>query len=811
MPAKIIYEHIGGFDASLSQMKDGWSLGLVSMHPVDEEFVNNMDQREWEACRAVLKKGLTYEEWGKAYTDAKSTFSLLTHVNQEISTIYSTQAEQFSGIDSTNADTPLFIWSCFNENIWSVHSFENGSARNILSSKNVLLDPSICLDNSNNVCCAWVERTEEDIIHIQSSFGKSEIVGRHPSIFPLKNGIGVVFERFVKDHCDIYFAIIGVNGISAPIKISSDYDMNFLPKVAVDNSGKIFVAWEVVSRWKFDINVDQIKNIQLRVISSDGAFVEDAPGVNKGILPIPIRSYIRHKGDGKNINMTPSNPKLAFVNDELICSFRIYQHTGNTGYVSKNGEIVSREENEEWIVDGAFNENKLEPAHYDKNTSLIESTVPAWFIGYVKYDGNKWIAPKMETVSGGFSHNSYGICADSEGFILALPSLKAGLPVRYEQVDVLHVSGDMPELHGWIDDFPGIAINPANPIMEPDRTLDISSKYKLAFGDFHDHTSHSSCYPALDGSPPDNVSIQRDLMNNEIISIADHHRISEIDYRRRLDLLEREQTPGHVPIYGLEFAQEPWQHINFFTYEKKVMEELRQILYGNHDIYIIFDEIARNYKGRATAIRHFHAPSDMHTYLFNPDVEWGMEVLRGRGDCLATEDWMHGVLEPKLPFPLNFIHGKNAKLGMIGASDHHMSTLGACLTGVWTEELSGKAIFDAMSKRRVFAVANGKMVIWIESGDVQMGEVGKCEGNTTQIRAEVSSPVPIDAISLLQDGKYIEHKRFNEKKVTVVFDVGPLSKGEHYFLIRVQSHSSSELEKGPILGYCPPVWLNVDK
>ena len=139
---------------------------------------------------------------------------------------------------------------------------------------------------------------------------------------------------------------------------------------------------------------------------------------------------------------------------------------------------------------------------------------------------------------------------------------------------------------------------------------------------------------------------------------------------------------------------------------------------------------------------------------------------------------------------INFIHGKNAKLGMIGASDHHMSTLGACLTGVWTEELSGKAIFDAMSKRRVFAVANGKMVIWIESGDVQMGEVGKCEGNTTQIRAEVSSPVPIDAISLLQDGKYIEHKRFNEKKVTVVFDVGPLSKGEHYFLIRVQSHSS---------------------
>ena len=54
------------------------------------------------------------------------------------------------------------------------------------------------------------------------------------------------------------------------------------------------------------------------------------------------------------------------------------------------------------------------------------------------------------------------------------------------------IIGDMPELHGWIDDFPGIAINPANPIMEPDRTLDISSKYKLAFGDFHDQIPHGS-------------------------------------------------------------------------------------------------------------------------------------------------------------------------------------------------------------------------------------------------------------------------------------------------------------------------------
>ena len=93
MPAKIIYEHIGGFDASLSQMKDGWALGLVSMRPVDEEFVNNMDEREWEACRAVLKKGLTYDEWGKAYTDAKSTFSLLTHVNEEISKVEKEIAE----------------------------------------------------------------------------------------------------------------------------------------------------------------------------------------------------------------------------------------------------------------------------------------------------------------------------------------------------------------------------------------------------------------------------------------------------------------------------------------------------------------------------------------------------------------------------------------------------------------------------------------------------------------------------------------------------------------------------------------------
>ena len=237
------------------------------------------------------------------------------------------------------------------------------------------------------------------------------------------------------------------------------------------------------------------------------------------------------------------------------------------------------------------------------------------------------------------------------------------------------------------------------------------------------------------------------------------------------------------------------------------MKELREILYGDLDIHLIFNEIVEKFPNKVAAIRHFHGDTDTHTYLYDPRIEWGMEVVRGRGDMLATEEGMFGGLS-EFPFPVNFIEWKGAKLGMIGASDHHMSKMGACLTGFWVSELSGEAIFDALRERRTIACANGKMSLWVQSGPVGMGQVGQGQ-SPVKIGVSVASPLPLDRISLWSDGRWVQHQEVEERQLDLTFVDDQAGPGEHYYIVRAQTRQSPEYPKGPIIAYASPIWLNV--
>ena len=315
--------------------------------------------------------------------------------------------------------------------------------------------------------------------------------------------------------------------------------------------------------------------------------------------------------------------------------------------------------------------------------------------------------------------------------------------------------------------------------------------------------------PALDGSPPDNIRLQRDVLDFKAVSLADHHRISASDYRQRQDLLEREGAGGYVPIYGLEWNKRPWQHINFFTYDKQVMKELREVLHRDLDLQLLFNDIIDRFgEGMVTAVRHWHDKRDAHTYLYDPRVEWGMEVICGRGDRLASEPEMWGGIT-KFPFPVNFIEWRDAKLGMVGASDHHMTLLGSSLTGFWVKEVTGEGIFEAMQNQRTVACANGKASIWIESNGVGMGEIGRGE-SPVEIEVRAVSALPVGTVSLWGDGRWMEHRKAEDGQTVFRFvdrDAGP---GKHYYFVRVESRQQADFEKGPIIGYSSPVWVTLD-
>ena len=438
-----------------------------------------------------------------------------------------------------------------------------------------------------------------------------------------------------------------------------------------------------------------------------------------------------------------------------------------------------------------------------------------WYLCAMRWDGSSWSYPERISEPIGFSHHPYGV-AEVNGRLVAgghcLNPHQA--PPRDHRIEVWSEDGPPKKMHDGLETFDPQAVHPANPVSSaPDLPNGPEGLY-LVFGDLHDHTSHSPCAPAIDGSPPDNVRLQRDVLGHEVICIADHQNISDQDYRLRMDLLERETAPGRVPIYALEWSKPPWQHTNFYTHDKEIMKHLRQILLGQHDLHLVFTEIAERFAGKVTAIRHFHdyaqigghgEVGDTHVFFYDPRVEWGMEVLRGRGDAMATEEGMFSG-PSDFPFPVNFIEWRGAKLGLIGASDHHQSKLGACVTGFWVNETTGEAVFDAIRDRRTIACANGKMAMWVQSGTVGMGEVGRASA-PVQIDVSVAAPLPVERVSLWTGGRWTQHRTLEEGQTQLTFVDDQAGPGEHYYIVRAQTRESPQYPKGPIIGYASPLWL----
>ena len=811
MAPELVYRLDRAFECDLAATDGGWALAAVCMDDVDEDFVANMDvDREWEDIKATLLPGVTYQGWIDAYLALRPTLHLVESRSGDVRVLHTTSAEQFSGLAVSGAPAPAFAWTELDGDAWSLKLHGDGETKTLDSGSTVLQDPSVTHDDEGVLWIAWVSREDDgDVVRIIDETGsrRYQLSGRHPSLAAVPGGIAVCFERFHEGESHVYYTRVSQGSLSDPVRLSHRNPLNFLPRCVSDEDGSVLVLWESSPGWGYDIQVDQVREIELRRIDPVTGEVSNGPGTgdSDGVIPIPLKSYERpqsqvHAGENRMINMTPSNARLVRVGGELVCTFRMVHPIKVRPYVDPD-----------WIVDSGFN-RKL--PYRDSDLSR-----DSWTMCVTRWDGALWSAPRRVTESEdydtqeigneGFSHHQYGLAEIDGAALVACHCFNNyQYPQRNHRVEVMSIDEDLPPMHRGVKAHDGQPMHTTNPPAQLPELADEAAGYRLVFGDLHVHTSHSSCMPALDGSPPDNIRLQRDVLDYKAVSLADHHCISASDYRQRQDLLEREASGGYIPIYGLEWNKRPWQHINFFTYDKQVMKELREVLHRDLDLQLLFDDIIDRFgEGKVTAVRHWHDKRDTHTYLYDPRVEWGMEVICGRGDRLASEPEMWGGIT-KFPFPVNFIEWRDAKLGMVGASDHHMTLLGSSLTGFWVKEVTGEGIFEAMRNQRTIACANGKASIWIESNGVGLGEAG---GGKSPVEIEVRavSALPIGTVSLWGDGRWMDHQKADDGQTLFQFVDGDAGPGKHYYFARVETRQQADFEKGPIIGYSSPIWLTL--
>ena len=623
MPARTVFRCTDGYACDLAATPDGWVLAAVGLPAVDEQFVRNMDRsREWEDIRARLHPGRSYAEWGETVAGTAATLQLIVQRGGRTTTVATATAEQFSGVAVVGGGDPAYLWTAYDGEQWSIILRQGGEQRVLYSGPAVALGPAIVRDDTGTLWYAWTSRAgTTDTIHL-SHAGSSDtftLPGRLPSLTPVDGGVAVCFERPDGDAIHVYGTVCADGALGEPVRISSRQPLNFQPRCATAADGCVVVAWETSPAWGFDTRVEQFREIELQQLDPASGHVSAGPGTDDGVLPIPPHAYHRIKGRGAGrgmyLNMNPSNVHLLRAGDDLLCTFRMF------------APLLELQPPEE------------QPRARD-----------AWDLCVMRWQDDAWSAPQRVTDAAGFSHHPYGV-AVSHGHLLAAVHCfeHAKFPPRGHRIEVLQADGALRPMHDGHQTFAPVPTQPTTPITHTPALPDAPDGLRLVFGDLHNHTNYSSCYPALDGIPDDNFRWQKDILGHEVLCITDHMRLSDADYRQRLDALEREHTGERVPLYSLEWARPPWHHSNFFTYDKQVMKRLRQIVLASLDYSEICEAVVAELPPNSVAaIRHWHG--DTHTFCYDQRVEWGMEVLHGRGDEMATGAG-HGRSYLNLPLP----------------------------------------------------------------------------------------------------------------------------------------------------------------
>lgn len=223
-----------------------------------------------------------------------------------------------------------------------------------------------------------------------------------------------------------------------------------------------------------------------------------------------------------------------------------------------------------------------------------------------------------------------------------------------------------------------------------------------------------------------------------------------------------------------------------------------------NDTKLLYEELR---KTRGLAIPHTSATDSMGTDWGDNDrkLEPVVEIYQGCRQNYEHKNAPRGIYdgEEKKTFG-GFQEGglvwnawkKGYRLGVIASSDHFSTHISYAM--VYTPGTSRRAIFDAILKRHTYG-ATDNIVLEFRLGDHFMGDDFTAAG-AQKIRVKALGTAPISAIHLIRDAKYIHKTAPNRRDAEFEFLDNEVSKGEHWYYVRVEQSNGE-------LAWSSPIWV----
>jgi len=402
------------------------------------------------------------------------------------------------------------------------------------------------------------------------------------------------------------------------------------------------------------------------------------------------------------------------------------------------------------------------------------------------------------------------LAAEGEG--AALPPAHAFTAVDAGS-HAFEVTFDRPGYH-WltaIDEAAGFsaAVNPVE-------VFAATPRYRLYWGDLHVHTEMSAdainaahTVSSYEGS----YRIGRDRYGLDFMANTDHHgwdqgNYSSEDWADMVRTTNAMNAPGRfVTLVAAEMSHGKGDQNIYFRGDTAPFLQT-----GPNHPYALWDFL----QGRECFAVPHHFAQSMRAWdweNFDPELMRIAEIFsnHGRGEYVGNEPHYSHHPTPTLEgrtWQDQLARGR--KLGAIAASDDHWARPGCLgLAGVWAEDLTREAIYDALKARRCCATTNARAILRVDVNGAPMGSVIPA-AEVSRVTVRGATPSPILEAHVLRNNAVVYEAPFDGRTLDFTWEDAEAD-GPAWYYVRVKMAPRENAEMGlrnqPEFAWSSPVWV----
>ena len=674
-------------------------------------------------------------------------------------------------------------------------------------------------------------------------------------IAPEKNRNWIAWESLHDGVFSIYISKCENGQWTDPIVINKGENSCFDPAIAEAKNGDLYIVYVLTSGFH--------QNIEMTILNGETLRVQET---------IPVAIGGGHK-DRVNIN---TKPAVSF--DSLDNLWISYENNRNSSQLEdgdnytgdrccsivsyQNGKIVEIENKGKWLFTGQNDHHPTFIKDTKDNLYLFTHCGGNFTDGGWKYRIS-WLDPqsgwhKPETffktnIKGlmvppsiafdkndnfWFSTNNEKSFQNNEPTKLDEPSRS-----RLTELNLMHFIG--PELteeyksmafvqttiKEFTPDVNTIGTLSGHPKIERRmKTID-GEKYTLIYGNLHEHSNSSNCWPAgTDGSLHDDYRFGMFSEGYDFFGMTDHaSSTSEIHWRKNLRIADfYNESEKFVAISAVEWTlqsnpelddiQHGAGHYNIIFAST---EDAYKYIRNKHEIYCprtpeaqiapMLWKMLREKEIQCVTIPH-HTADKIHPLDWNvtdPKYVSSVEIFQCRGNneyrgCPREFNLSrHLTTKYDRAFIDYALKEKKYKLGFIASGDHN--NMGVGLAALWVKEVSREGILEALQNRRTFATTGDKMFIDLKVNDATMGTTSK-SNKIPEIAISVLGQYSLEKVEILRNSKVIQ---------TFIMDADTLDFQQTYIDLSYKDENGylyyyvRATQKNKALAWSSPIWVEM--